>query len=456
MGEYIPSTVRLVTTPRAARTLATILAVLGVIVSLSLWLVPWVQTANGTGRVVAYAPLERPQTIEAPIEGRIVRWWVRESTRVKAGEPVVEISDNDPAILERLRQERTAVMARLQAARARTESVRSRVGSMQSGQRVAVSAAQTRIKMAADRVRAAEQALEASNATLLTAQKNHERQQTLGAQGLTSRRAVELAELDLAKAQTDQRRAQATLSAARGEQAALTDDSSRVQHDTEASLNDARASINVALAEEAAASAELARIEVRLARQSTMRVVAPRNGTILRLLVAQGGEMVKAGDSLAVIVPDTTERAAELWISGLDAPLVSAGRRVRLQFEGWPSVQFSGWPSVAVGTFGGTVALVDSTDDGKGRFRVVVVPDHQDEAWPEGRYLRQGVRVNGWILLNTVPLGYELWRQFNGFPASVTKEDPSGPPNPVEAYGPMPGPDGKNTGAAKSASDTKK
>ena len=30
--------------------------------------------------------------------------------------------------------------------------------------------------------------------------------------------------------------------------------------------------------------------------------------------------------------------------------------------------------------------------------------------------LRQGVRTNGWVLLGQVPLGYELWRQINGFP----------------------------------------
>nr|MCH9680528.1 transporter [Deltaproteobacteria bacterium] len=94
------------------------------------------------------------------------------------------------------------------------------------------------------------------------------------------------------------------------------------------------------------------------------------------------------------------------------------------QFEGWPAVQFVGWPSVAVGTFGGTVAFVDATDNGAGRFRVVVVPDGE-EPWPAARYLRQGVRANGWVLLNQVSIGYELWRQFNGFPPAVTP--PSGP-----------------------------
>ena len=132
--------------------------------------------------------------------------------------------------------------------------------------------------------------------------------------------------------------------------------------------------------------------------------------------------MVKEGDVLAVIVPDTQDRAVELWIDGNDVPLVTPGRAVRLQFEGWPAVQFAGWPAVAVGTFGGTIAFVDAADDGKGRFRVLVVPDGK-EPWPAMRFLRQGSRANGWILLDRVRLGYEVWRQFNGFPPVLpTKE----------------------------------
>jgi hypothetical protein len=35
------------------------------------------------------------------------------------------------------------------------------------------------------------------------------------------------------------------------------------------------------------------------------------------------------------------------------------------------------------------------------------------------QYLRQGVRANGWVMLKTVPLGYEVWRQLNGFPPVI-------------------------------------
>jgi len=124
------------------------------------------------------------------------------------------------------------------------------------------------------------------------------------------------------------------------------------------------------------------------------------------------------------LVPETTDRAVEIWVNGNDAPLISAGSTVRLQFEGWPAVQFVGWPSVAVGTFGGKVALVDSTDDGQGKFRLLVVPDESEQAWPDARFLRQGVRAKGWVLLNQVSLGYEIWRQLNGFPPVISPAEP--------------------------------
>ena len=123
---------------------------------------------------------------------------------------------------------------------------------------------------------------------------------------------------------------------------------------------------------------------------------------------------MKAGEPLLTVVPDTNSRIVELWIDGNDLPLVERGDHVRLQFEGWPAVQFSGWPGLAMGTFGGQVRAVDWIDDGVGRFRLMVEPDTM--GWPAAEFLRQGVRVKGWVQLGQVSLGYELWRRFNGFP----------------------------------------
>ena len=52
----------------------------------------------------------------------------------------------------------------------------------------------------------------------------------------------------------------------------------------------------------------------------------------------------------------------------------------------------------------------------------------QDKPWPSTKYLRAGTQASGWIMLDTVALGYEMWRQFNGFPPALKKA-------PADTYG---------------------
>ncbi len=62
--------------------------------------------------------------------------------------------------------------------------------------------------------------------------------------------------------------------------------------------------------------------------------------------------------------------------------------------------------------------VIDRTNNGgNGSFRILVTPDFEDEAWPP--QLRIGSGIKGWVMLETVPIWYELWRQLNGFPPSL-------------------------------------
>lgn len=417
----VPGAERLVPVPHAARTLVQLASTALVILLVALFAVPWQQSSSAKGRVIAFAALDRQQTIDAPVEGRVVRWHVIEGQKVKANDPLVEIADNDPAILERLGTEKEAIEARIAAAKDRVSAVEARIDALGSSRSSAIAGADSRVRMARERTRAAEQSVLAAEAARRTAELNLERIKKLQGEGLQSKRALELAELDLVRSSTDLDRARASSSAARSEEIALGSDQARVGNDMSASISDANATKAAALAEIANGAAELARLEVRVSRQRTQRVLAPRDGTIFRIVAKQGGDFVKTADALAILVPDTDDRAVELWVDGNDINLVFEGRRVRLQFEGWPAVQFSGWPTAAVGTYGGVVSVVDALDDGQGRFRVVVTPDPDDQGWPRGQILRQGTRANGWVLFDRVSLGYELWRTLNGFPPEWPK-----------------------------------
>ncbi|MEO1034123.1 MAG: HlyD family efflux transporter periplasmic adaptor subunit [Pseudomonadota bacterium] len=167
----------------------------------------------------------------------------------------------------------------------------------------------------------------------------------------------------------------------------------------------------------AEAAAAISRLEVNISRQSVQTVRAPRDGVILRVNAGDAATFVNSGQVVATFVPDNVERAVEIYVDGRDVALVQPGDKVRLQFEGWPAVQFSGWPSVAIGTFGGLVTAVDASAGINGQFRVLVVEDFDDpNPWPDAGYVRFGANVRGWILLEQVTVGYEIWRQLNNFP----------------------------------------
>ena len=170
----------------------------------------------------------------------------------------------------------------------------------------------------------------------------------------------------------------------------------------------------------AAAQANLNRADVNLSRQSVQIVRAPRNGFIQSLNAGDAATYINAGDVLATFVPDGAERVVEIFIDGRDVALVKRGDKARIMFEGWPAVQFSGWPSVAVGTFGGIVVAVDQSAQANGRFRVLIAEDKSDaHPWPEERFVRFGAKAQAWVLLETVPVGYEIWRQLNNFPPEL-------------------------------------
>nr|MBP6000483.1 biotin attachment protein [Sediminibacterium sp.] len=77
-------------------------------------------------------------------------------------------------------------------------------------------------------------------------------------------------------------------------------------------------------------------------------------------------------------------------------------------------IVFSGWPNSSYGTFSGKISAIESNRNENGKFRVLIVPDSAVKKWPTN--LKIGTGVQGFALLNNVPIWYEFWRQLNGFP----------------------------------------
>lgn len=166
--------------------------------------------------------------------------------------------------------------------------------------------------------------------------------------------------------------------------------------------------------EVAKAQAVFTKAQTQFSRQATQKIVAPRDGTVIRILPGERGVLIKAGMPIAVFSPDMKTPAVEIWVDGNDASMVVVGQKARVVFEGWPSLQIPGWPSLAINTFEAKVHLVDQASSHLGKFRVLLVPDGP---WPSDRILRLGNHARGYVTLSDSFVLRELWRVANGFPA---------------------------------------
>ncbi len=380
---------------------------------------PWRQNITGSGRVIAFSPNERPQAVQATISGRIGQWHVVEGDRVQEGDILVDLIDNDPDRLSRIETARTAAVDRLAAYRSQVIAYQERLSALERSQQAQIAAAEAEVRVARDNLQAKRELLTGSEAQVETAELQLRRVEDLTRQGLASVRERELAALGATHAGARLRSSRASVRAAQNSLSTRRAALDRAHATTEADIRSGIASLRTAETQVASAQGGLASAESRLAQQQAQTVRAPRDGVIQRILVQQGGVQISRGETLADLVPDAESRAVEIYVDGNDAALISPGRDVRVLFEGWPGIQFAGWPSVAVGTFHGQVLFVDPSDDGRGDFRVVVTPDPDDEPWPAARFLRQGTRAKGWVLLDEVSVGFEMWRQLNGFPPAL-------------------------------------
>jgi adhesin transport system membrane fusion protein len=396
-----------------------LLAILFFVLPISALFLPWQQNVTAVGKVTAYAPTERVQSIDAPLNGIISKWYVQEGSVVKKGDLLVEINDIDPNFKDRLESQRDNLETKLTEKQEELKAYQLQQQNLIAARDAKIAAAKFKWDVSNQKILSASEAIASAQATAETADFQSTRLARLYQDGLVSKRDFEIAQRDSTIAKRTLASAQAQLDSATAEAKSANAEIEQIKADTQASLASSAALINKIQGELADSRNSLTSSEINLARQKMQKIYAPRAGTIFRLPVNSQSQMISQGQPLLVILPDTNERAVELMVDGRDAPLVTKGSSVRLEFEGWPAIQVPGWAKVGVGTFAGRVAFVDPTDNGTGSFRVMIVPDEQYARWPSARFLRQGISAKGWILLENVTIGYELWRLFNGFPPRI-------------------------------------
>jgi len=386
--------------PKTGKVVAKWLTGLGIVFFAVLFL-PWQQNIRGRGLVTALDPTNRPQTVETAIAGRIVKWHIREGQYVHRGDTLLTLAEIkekffDPDLLKRLSEQIEAKGGSLVSKNDKAKALQRQIKALREGMQNKID--QSKAKLEAERVR------------FLNAENQFERNKKL----------FEAGNIPLTKYQDIEYKYQG--SKADFENARIELD--RVEAEYLDKISKAESDLSNTLGEVFETEGEIAKLRNEYVnmqiRNQQYQITAPQSGVVVKALKAGLGETIKEGEAVSTIMPDANDLAVEMYVKAMDVPLVAKGRKVRIMFDGWPAIQFSGWPSVSVGTFGGQVEVIDFVNSKPGEFRILVVPDKEDDPWP--KQLRMGSGTKGWVMLNDVPVWFEIWRQLNGFPATLYEE----------------------------------
>ncbi len=417
----------LVSTPKSTHVLKRWLLGFFIIFIITLFL-PWQQNINGKGTVTALSPSERPQSIQNVIAGRIEKWNIAEGQLVKKGDTLVilsELKDEyfDPQLPIRLNEQLQAKKEALDSYEAKADALQKQIDALSKNWELSLEKARNKVKQNRAKVSADSADIQAEKLQVKIAQDRLDRGLTQEKQGILSLNEIETRRLKVQETQNKLISVQNKLAISKQELINSQIELNSINAEYAEKIAKARSDRSSALASISDGQSEISKIVNKQAsvdiRRNMYVVRAPQDGYVVKALKAGIGETLKETESICTLQPVNPNLAVELYVNAMDVPLIQQGRIARLEFEGWPAIQFSGWPSVSVCTFAGKVRVIDMIDSKNGQYRLLVTSDGGN--WP--KQLRVGSGVYGWIMLDDVPVWYEIWRQLNAFPPSL-KEAP--------------------------------
>ncbi|MEO0059523.1 MAG: hypothetical protein RLZZ312_1170 [Bacteroidota bacterium] len=389
---------------------------------------PWTQNISGSGAVTTLAPDQRPQDIQSAIAGRVEKWYVREGDFVQKGDTILFISEikedyMDPNLVQNTKNQRDNKKMAVDAYGGKVVALDAQISSINNERNLKLQQAKNKIRQAVLKIASDSMDLEAVKTQIKIANTQFARAVQLNKEGLKPLTDVEEKRLKLQEVDAKIITQENKLLAAKNEYINTKVELNRISAEYAEKESKARSDQFTARSNGFDAEAQVNKLENQVANYSLRNgfyyIKAPQTGYINRAIQSGIGETIKEGTAIVTIMPTKYDIAVETFVSPTDLPLLSKGEKVRVWFDGWPTIIFSGWPDMSYGTFGGRIVAIETFISENGKYRVLIAPDAAEQKWP--KQLSIGAGAQTLALLNNVPVWFELWRTLNGFPPNYYK-----------------------------------
>jgi multidrug efflux pump subunit AcrA (membrane-fusion protein) len=404
-----------------------IIAIVSVFGVIALFL-PWTQNISGSGAVTTLKPNQRPQTIQSVISGRIEKWFVKEGDFVKKGDTIMFISEIkedylDPNLVQNTKNQMNAKNSALVSYGSKVGALSDQIQFIENEKKLKVEQANNKIKQALFKIKSDSIDLVAVKTQLKIAKTQFDRATQLNKEGLKPLSDVEEKRLKLQEGEAKIITQENKYLTSKNEYINAKVEINRINAEYSEKVSKAQSDQFTALSNQFDTEAQVNKLKNQYANYSIRNglyyIKAAQNGYVNRAIQAGIGETIKEGTPIATIMPSNFDIAVETFVNPVDLPLIKKGEKIRVWFDGWPTIVFSGWPEMSYGTFGGQIVAIENFISENGKFRVLIAPDPEEDKWPS--QLRVGSGAQTIALLNTVPVWFEIWRVLNGFPPDYYK-----------------------------------
>jgi multidrug resistance efflux pump len=389
---------------------------------------PWTQNISGTGAVTTLKPGQRPQTIHTAIAGRIEKWYVQEGDFVNKGDTILFISETkedyfDPNLVKNTKSQVNAKKMAEQSYGSKVAALSAQINAIASEKDLKLEQAKNKIKQSLLKIKSDSIDLEAVKTQIKIATTQYNRAVQLNKEGLKPLTDVEEKRLKLQESEAKIITQENKLLTSKNEFINAKVEINRIIAEYAEKNSKAKSDQYTALSSQYDTEAQVNKLENQYVNYSIRNgmyyIKAPQSGYVNRALQSGLGETIKEGTPIVSIMPLKYDIAVETYVNPIDLPLVAKGEKVRVWFDGWPTIVFSGWPDMSYGTFGGKIVAIENFISENGKYRILIAPDNEEDPWP--KQLSIGAGAQTIALLDNVPVWYEIWRTLNGFPPNYYK-----------------------------------
>lgn len=340
---------------------------------------PWTQNISGSGAVTTLKPDQRPQTIHSAIAGRIEKWYVKEGDFVQKGDTILFISETkedylDPNLVENTENQLKAKELSEKSYGGKVVSLEGQIEAIQNERQLKLQQAKNKIRQAILKVQSDSMDLVAVRTQIKIAITQYNRSLALNKEGLKPMTDVEEKRLKLQETEAKIITQENKLLASENELINAKVEINRIIAEYNEKEQKASSDRFTALSSQYDTEAQVNKLKNQYTnyqiRNGMYYIKAPQSGYVNRALQSGIGETIKEGTQIVSIMPSKYDIAVETFVSATDLPLLHKGEKVRIWFDGWPTIVFSGWPNLSYGTFGGKIVAIENFISDNGKFRV--------------------------------------------------------------------------------------